>query len=275
MKRTIKFMAMSLLLTGVLVGCDKKTEEVKVEDPKVEEPKVEAPKVEAPKVEEPKVEEAPKVDEAMYLKAAFEATCVKVHVNDAEKQKETLDAIYARYGFDGEKFAAAQKLMVTNTITTAAITEKMKLCNKELAVQLKEKESEVLLAALLKDPKVKDPKVKDSENHPVKPKPKPSVSYEGLYRGTISAVGFTKAKVRITVKRGNKVIASMKGYREGKKFTIPMSGKVSKGGKFSLSGKNGTATAKLSGSLKKTSAAGTVSGSIFKKAYSASFNAKK
>ncbi len=268
MKNTFKLLALSLLAAGFLSACPK-TEEP-AEEPKVEvkeEPKVEVK--EEPKVEE---KEEVKVDEAMYLKAAFETTCVKAHVNDAEKLKETLTEVYARYGYDETKFGVAQKSMVENLSTTTALKEKMKLCTKEIAEQLKEKSSE----DLLKDVKAEDPKKDDKETIKKDLKNVVAVSsLSGKYTAGINATDFTATNVAITVKKNNDILASFKGKREGKLFNMILRGKVSKTGSFTASGKKGTSSAKISGSIKKGVASGSVSGSINKKSYKARFNAKK
>ncbi len=264
MKNTSKLLAMSLLAAGFLTACPKGEEpaaEVKVEVPEV------VKEVVKEEVKEP-VKEEVKVDEAMYLKAAFETTCVKAHINDAEKLKETLAEVYARYGYDEAKFGDAQKAMMENVSTTTALGEKMKLCTKEIAGQLKEKSSEDLMKAEVKadDTKADGEKVV---------KKAPAVVYTGKYKANVSATGFTGTAMSITVKKDNKVLASFKGKREGKLFSLILRGEVKKGGVFTATGKKGTATASITGTIKKGSAVGSVSGSINKKPYNTRFNAKK
>ncbi|GEM_PF-6006378 len=267
MKSTFKLLALSLLAAGFLSACPKgeepkeepKEEEVVKEEVKKEEPKEEVKK------EEPK-EEPAKVDEAMYLKAAFETTCVKAHVNDAEKLKETLTEVYARYGFDEAKFGAAEKSMAENASTTTALKEKMKLCTKEIAGQLKEKSSEDLLKTEVKKDE-KDPKKDPTGDHNHTPK----TNLAGKYKSAVNAVGFSGAKIGLTVKKDNSVLCSFKGKREGKLFSYVLRGKIQKNGSFSANKKG----VKISGSIKKGTASGSLSGSINKKAFKARFNAKK
>lgn len=265
MKSTFKILFLGLVAVGMLTGCPK-AEETPPEEPKVEEPTAEEPKVEEPVVEEPKVEEpAAEVDEAMYIKAAYEVTCVKAKIEDTETQKGILAEVYPRYGFTEETFGAAEKTMAETTSATEAVKSKMEGCTPEVAAAFKTAGADV---------EAKPEEVKKEEGKTEK-KPAKAAVKDGKYNGAVTGGGLTDGGVKITVKDGGKtILAKFQGKREGSKFIIPMKGTIAKDGNFTMSGKKGQHTASAKGRFKGGVANARITGSVNKKGLNVTFTAK-
>ncbi len=261
MKRTLKMLLLGVVAAGLMTGCPK-GEEAKTDEPKQEEPKQEEPKQEEPKEEEPKEEEPEKVevDEAMYIKAGYEVTCVRAKVEDTETQKGILTEVYARYGFTEESFAAAEKQLAETPSVQEAIKTKMEACTPEAAAGFKEAGAE-------------DKPAEEEKKEEKTEKKKPAFK-GGKFAGTVTGGGVTEGKIDVTIKDDMTGYAKFSGKREGKKFNIPMKGSVGKDGKFTFTGGRGANKGTATGVVKSGTANGRIKGSIHQKAFSVTFNAK-
>jgi len=268
MKRTLIF-PLGILVVGLLVGCDdKKTPQAEdptpVTDP-TPEPQT-AAQVEEPPKEEPKAE----VDKEVFIKAAFEVTCVRARITDSEAQKETLAEVFPRYGFDEGSFADAEKSLADETTVQEAVKARMEACTDELAAKLKDSGADAIAAAAADEPVVADTKTADKKKAPAKP-----AVEAGRYSGAVTGGGLENAKLDITVRNDGGISANFVGSREGKRFALGLKGDLAKDGKFNLSGEKGSLNAKVTGAFKSGLASGQVTGRINEKGLSAAFNAKK
>ena len=271
MKRTLLPIGL-LLVLGLLVGCDDKKEET----PTTEEPAAEQPAVEAP-AEEPAVEEAPveepkaEVDKEVFIKAAYEVTCVRAKIEDSEQQKEILAEVFPRYGFDETSFADAEKALAGETTVQEAIKSCMENCTSELAAKLKTEGADGTAAAAAGEEKPAEEKAEaKTEKKPAKPAVDP-----GRYSGAVNGGGLEDAKIDINITSDHKISANFVGKREGKRFALGLKGELSKDGKFTLSGEKGNLNARVTGAFKSGLASGQVTGKINEKGLNAAFNAKK
>lgn len=268
MKRTLIF-PLGILVVGLLTGCpDKKTAEPE-EPTTVTEPTPEP--TTAAQVEEPPVVEEPKaeIDKEVFIKAAFEVTCVRARITDSEAQKETLAEVFPRYGFDEASFAEAEKSLEGETTVQEAVKARMEGCTDELAAKLKEAGADAEPAAAEK-PAEDDTKKADAKKAPAKP-----AVEDGRYSGAVSGGGLENAKLDINVRKDGGISANFTGSREGKRFALGLKGDLDKNGKFNLSGEKGALNAKVTGAFKSGLASGQVTGRINDKGLSAAFNAKK
>lgn len=267
MKRTIEIVLAALLVAGLSTGCKDEqkddttdttatAETTTTENETTEDAETTADEADAASAE---VE----VDEPMYIKAAYEVTCVKAKIEDPEKQTAILAEVYPRYGFEtAEAFAAAEAEMKDSESVKMALEEKMKGCTVEVAEGFEEAG-----AAAAEEGEEEEAAKKDA------PK-KPSLGYEpGSYKGTVSGGGITDGKVTVAVRADGKATGVFTGKREGKGFLISLKGEVGKDGKFRMKGGKGN-TAMVTGTVKGDTANGKIDGLINKQKYSVAFTAK-
>lgn len=268
MIRILKMITLGLVAAGLLVGCPKGDDDAKAEEPTEEtkeETKEEEAKEEA-KEEEEEEEETAEVDKEMYIKAAYEVTCVRAKVEDSETQKEILAEIYPRYGFTEESFTAAEGQLKDETTVQEAVKSKMDACTPEIAAAFKSAGAD---AEAKGEEEAEKEEAKDTEKKAAKPAVKP-----GKYTGAVTGGGLTDGKIEVTVRDDQGIYAKVSGKREGKRFLIPMKGSLSKDGQFNLSGKKGQNSLNAKGRVGKGAAAGRLTGQINRKPISVAFNAK-
>ena len=265
MKQTLKLFLLGLLTAGVMTGCDKKddtattttAEQTAAQTAAQVEPAVTA----AQTAEQTAAQTAAQVDKELFIKAAFEVTCVRAKVADTETQKAILTEVFARYGFTEESFGLAETALTAETTVQEAIKSKMEACTPELAAKLKEAGADAAGATAVADPKE------------VKKPAKPAVA-PGKYTGSVSGGGLEDAEIEITVKDDMTIYAKFNGKREGKKVLIPMKGTLAKDGAFTLSGEKGPNNLSATGRIKENTANGKMTGTINAKGLSVTFNAK-
>ena len=260
MKRSLKLLCVGLLAAGLLTACpgDKPKEEppaTAAQTTPKEEPKKEPDAAPA--------EEAPAVDEANYNKALFERTCVTAKIEDVEKQKAIIAEINARYGFDDTTWTAAAEAMKDKPEVQSALETKMKDCTPEMA--------EGFAKA---DGAEGDKPAEDGKEGGDKPKAPAKVWKEGAYSAAVNGGGMQNTKIDIKINADGKVTARLQGKREDKGFSIPATGEIGKDGKFTLSGSQAQNNARVSGTFKSGQITGTITGSVHKKPFKASYNAK-
>lgn len=266
MKRTLLF-PLGLLVVGLIAGCPKE-EAPKTEEPTPTEP---TPTPTTAAQEEPKpVEEPPaaEVDKEVFIKAAYEVTCVRAKIEDTEAQKAILAEVFPRYGFDEASFAAAEKTLAGETTVQEAIKSKMEACTPELAAKLKEAGADAAAAAPTEEVK------EDGKPEAKKVAAKPAVE-AGRYSGAVTGGGLEDATLDITVRNDQGISANFVGKREGKRFALGLKGDLAKDGKFTLSGEKGPLNASVTGAFKSGTAVGQITGKINEKGLSAAFNAAK
>ena len=219
-------------------------------------------------------EKAPEVDETMFIKAYYEVTCVQAHVSDPGKAKEIIAEIMPRYGFDEAGYKAAETALGSKPNVTAALKVKMESCTKEAAEGfLKAGATDAPPAEAGADAGTPEAdagaKVEEKKKAPPKPKFAKSVTQRG-----INSDGVVKGQLNIKTAKGGTLIGTFRGQREGRAFNIPLRGKVSNSGTFTVSGKQGSNNVKVSGKLGAKSATGTIKGSINKRPVTIKVNAK-
>jgi hypothetical protein len=229
---------------------------------------------------EDKPEDTPaaEVDETMFIKAFYEVTCVQTRVEDAGKAKEIIAEIMPRYGFDEASYKAAEAAVAKKPNVEAALKAKMESCTtKEYAEGLLKAGAPATDAPTAEadagtaeaDAGTAEAPVEDKPKTPPKPKFASSVSQRGINSG-----GVAKGQFSLKNPKRDLLIGSFKGIREGRPFNIPLSGKVSNNGSFTVSGKQGSNNVSVSGKLGKSSATGTLKGSINKQPLTIRINAR-
>ena len=278
MNRSVLPLLLACVSLGLFSGCDKE-EVVVVEDPAIlEDPIVEDPVAEEPVVEEPVVEEDPALegdavegeglDEALFNKAYYEATCVQSQIEDPERQNAILDEIYARYGFEADSYKTAREQMAEAEHVKMALKTRMEKCTKEVAETF-EKAGAVEEGAAVAEEETTEEKTEDN-----KPKA-PVMAYKaGNYsdRG-INFANIKNATVLIKAGKDGSFTGSFEGRRD-KAFDIPFRGKIGKDGKFTANGRTRFNSVSVQGQATKDAAVGTVSGTIDNQKYKIRFTAK-
>ncbi len=266
MKRTLKFVLAALLVAGVSTGCDKsgeaggETTTTATAETTVAET-TPAAETTAEADTTPDAGAAAAVDEAMYIKAAYEVTCVKAKIEDPEKQKTILAEVYPRYGFEtAEAFTAAETSMAGAESVKMALEEKMKNCTVEAA--------EGFQTAGAADGETAEKPAEETK------KAAPKLSYTpGGYSGTVGGGGIEGGTIKLTATDDGKATGVFKGKREGKSFLIALKGEIGKDGKFRLNGGKGN-SAQVSGTLKGDKANGKIDAIVNKQKFTVAFSAK-
>lgn len=266
MIRNFKLIVVGLAATSMLVGCPKD------ETPEVEEPTEETTEEEAEETEEEaeeeeeEEEEAAEVNKEMYIKAAYEVTCVRAKVDDSETQKEILAEVYPRYGFTAESFTAAEGQLKDETTIQEAVRSRMENCTPEIAAAFKTAGAEAEDAAESDEKTEKDDTKKAAPKGP---------ALAGRYKGSLSGGGIEGGSIEMNVRDDLRVSGKVEGKREGQRFMLPLSGTVAKDGKMRLTAKKGQNNVSISGGINKGVASGQVTGQIHKKALKVNFTLKQ
>ena len=191
------------------------------------------------------------VDEAKFLNAFYESTCVKAHVTDEEKQKEILAKVMERYEFAAEDFEKARGQMEEKESIKIALKTRMDKCNKKAAESY----------------------LKVGSTEEVE-KPKPSTpSFFGTKTQSVNSAGIN-GTLRMNFTNKYTVSGTLTGKREGAFFNIPIKGTVGKDGGFRGNGKQGTNRVSFQGNVSKSGATGMMDATINKQTAKISINAK-
>ena len=114
------------------------------------------------------------------------------------------------------------------------------------------------------------------EEEKAKPKPKPKPPVTGRLTAEIKGEsGFEKAELQLMVAKDYTISGKFSGRREGKGFSLSLSGDLTKDNQISLSGESGKNKAEVKGTLSKSGASTKVTGKIWQQAFSTSMNAQK
>lgn len=230
-------------------------------------------------------ETADVINEPLFLKAYFEATCVQAQIEDPEEQTAILEEVYARYGFDEESFKAARKAKAQEAHIKMALDTRMEKCTPELAKSFEEAGS---VATADGDMGVEatdagetdagedaaDAGSEEAAKEEKKPK-KPTRRYKtGAYADRGMRVGdISQGEMLLTFSDKGTVSGYFKGKREGKAFNLPFKGSVSNDGSFRIRGNLGQNSISGSGGASKTRAVGVINGKINGKGYKIRFSA--
>lgn len=268
MKRTLELLCIGLVAGGLLTGCPKKEEPTPTPATAAQTNAKPQTAAQAPPqtAAQTAAQEAP-VNAENYANALFEVSCVRAKVEDTEKQKSIIDEVYARYGFDEESFAKAQEAMKDKADVAAALTAKMAECTPEKAASFGS------AAAGTNAGTAEQPKEEEVKK-PTEKKPAAAWKAGGYQDQSITGAKFDKAQVRLSVKDDGKVTGSFQGSREGKGFSIPVTGEMSKDGQFTASGSRQANTARVSGRYKDGQITGAIQGSINKEGFRVNYVAK-
>ncbi len=214
------------------------------------------------------------VDETMFIKAYFEVTCVQTRLDDPGKIKEIIAEVMPRYGFDETTYKAAEAAVAKKPNIEAALKAKMEGCaTKEYAEGLLTAGATTADAATA-DAGTADAGAPDAKAEETpKPKPKPKFASSVTQRN-IKGSGVSKGMLTIKNPKKDVLIGAFKGVREGRAFNFSLSGKVASNGSFTVSGKQGSNNVSITGKLGKSSATGTLKGSINKQPVSLKVNAR-
>ena len=204
------------------------------------------------------------VDEAMFISAYYETTCVQAKIADPGKQKEIMSEIHARYGFDADSFKSAQTSVGEQANVKLALESRMKDCTEEAAEGFA-KAGSVAVTDEKEDPK-------DEKKTP----PKPSLKYKvDTYTARGLSIGdINQGEIVVSFTKDAKVKGFFKGKREGKFFNIPLKGSIDKGGTFNANGRSGRNNVSVTGGASMSSATGQVQGNINSKGFKLRFTAK-
>lgn len=269
MKKLSTLLLAGLLLAGLSTGCkDKKHEEDAATQEQAANEAAAEKEADEEAIEEPEEaeeegdadEDAPEIDEAMFIKAAYEVSCVKAKIDDPEEQKEILEVVYPRYGFETvEEYAVAETALKDSTSVKTALDEKMKDCTVEIAKAFKTAGAAEEAAEA------------EEEGDDKKPS-KPKAAYkQGTFRGSLSGAGIESGKVNCTAFSGQ-LKCLISGKAEGKGFSIPATGKINSNGSYSAKGERSGNTASMSGQLRGSNGSGKVTLSVFKRDYTTNWN---
>lgn len=268
MKRTLEILLIGLMAGGLLTGCPKKGGDEGTETNSATAEQAENnTTAEEPAETTAEVEEEPEVDQENYANALFEVSCVRAQVEDTEQQKTIIDEVYARYGFDGESFAAAQTAMAGKADIDAALKSKMEKCTPELAAGFAKAGEEAGTNGATNAGE-------EDKKEEVKKAPAKSWKSGGFADNGVTGGGLEMGKLRINITDEGKVTGAFQGKREGKGFSIPLKGEISKDGSFKASGNKGPNNARVNGRYKSNTLTGAIQGSINKKGYRVNFTAK-
>lgn len=265
MKRTLELLCVGLVAGAMLTGCPKKTEETPETAAQTNNaPAATATQTAAATAAQTAAQAEP-VNEENYNKALFEKTCVTAKIEDTEKQKAIIDEIYARYGFDAESFAKAQEEMKDKPEVSAALTAKMADCTPELAASFEKAEAAGTNAGTT-----------GAEEKKEETKKAPAKAWKsGAFQdGNITGGGLEGAKLKIKINDDGKVAGSFQGRREGKAFSIPVTGTIDKDATFSARGDRGPNNARVKGRYKSDQVMGSIEGAINKQKFKVNFTAK-
>ena len=267
MKRTLELLCIGLVAGGLLTGCPNKPEETPATATQTIPP---APQTAAqPATAAQTAAQVEPVNEENYNAALFEMTCVRAKVEDTEKQKSIIEEVYARYGFDEESFNAAQTQMKDKPDVAAALTAKMNDCTPELAESFAQAPAEGTNAGTTGAAAADDAKPDD------KKKPAAKAWKAGAYSdGAVKGGNLEAAQLRIKVNDDGKVAGSFQGKREGKGFSIPVTGEMGKSGTFTASGNRGPNNARITGRYKSGQLQGGIQGTINKQGFRVTYVAK-
>lgn len=279
MKLTLKNLFIALATAGLLLPACKKGEdapepaaqEATAEAAPAEEEAEAAPEEQA-QADEEAAEEAPvEVNEDMYIKAAYEVTCVNAKLDDPARAGEIKQEIYARYGFTEESFVQAEEALKDRESVKMAVSTRMESCTAELAAKLGEAGAEVAEA----ETEEAAEEAAEETAQAKKPAPKPTpAKVGGLRARNISGGAFEGAELRLNVRADFKVSGEFRGKREGAQFVIPVSGEVAKNGELRATGERQGNSVALSGKLTSAGASGSLQGSVHQKPYNVTFNAQ-
>lgn len=271
MKRSLELLCIGLLAGGLLTGCPKKEEptpatatQTAAQTPP---PQTAAQTPPPQTAAQTAAQEAP-VNAENYANALFEVSCVRAKIEDTEKQKSIIDEVYARYGFDEASFNKAQEAMKDKADVQAALTSKMAECTPEKAASFGTAAAPATNAGTAAQTAGKD------EKKPTEKKPAAAWKAGAYQDPAISGAKLEKAQLRLNVKDDGKVNGSFQGTREGKGFSIPISGEMAKDGQFTASGSRGPNTARVSGRYKDGQVQGAIQGSINKEGFRVNYIAK-
>ena len=262
---------------GLLSGACKKEVEAPLEDEPVIVPgsEVVTPEVIEPEpVVEPEPvieEEAAEIDQALYINALYETTCVAARVMEVGRQKEIRDEIYARYGFTEESFTAAREQMKGDASLEQALKVRMEQCT---SAEIAEGYAKAGQAAMAADMGV-DMEEEKEEEKVKRPSRKYSTSGAYTQRGIRSGT-FNQGELRLTFAANKRASGQFTIKADGVLVNIPLSGSISDDGAFSMSGSRGANNSlRVSGTATTKSASGSMSGKVNATAFNASVNAQR
>ena len=279
-----EMMRSQLVLCGLLClglglsACNKDKESGEETETEVvtEEPTIEEPATEEPVVEEPVAQQdagladagvvVAEVDEALFITALYEATCVQGCIEDTEKQKSILDEVYARYGFDEESFKAANEKLGEQANVQSALKLRMEKCT---SVEVAEGFAKAGDAA-------EETTEEDKKEDAVK-KPAPKFSTTGAYvqRG-VRMGSFNQGELRLSFSSGNTVSGQFKIKADTVLVKIPLRGRINKDGSFTANGQKGANNSlRITGNATTKKATGSISGKINGTDVRSSMNAQK
>lgn len=239
------------------------TEEPTTEEPAIEEAATEEPVAQADAGTDAAAEN--EVDEALFITALYETTCVQGRIEDTEKQKSILDEIYARYGFDEESFKAANDKLGEQANVQSALKLRMEKCT---SVEVAESFAKAGDATEETTEEKKDEEVK---------KAAPKFSTTGAYvqRG-VRMGNFNQGELRLSFSSSNTVSGQFKIKADTVLVKIPLRGRINKDGSFNASGQKGANNSlRITGNATTKAATGSISGTINGTSVSSGMNAKK
>lgn len=285
---TLKFLLVGLLATGLFApGCDQVKKLTGGEQAQPEETTVteETKPEETPPTEQPPTEEPPaavadagadtktpdagqpaaaadaggdtaaapiEVDEAKFINAFYETTCVQAQIADVEKQKEIKAKILERYEFSEESYDQARGQLEEKEGTKLALKARMEKCNKKAA--------EGFL------------KAGSAEVEATKPVAK-APDFLGSRTQAINSGGIS-GKLNINFTKKMTVNGNFSGKKEGVFFNIPLQGAVDKDGSFKGLGRQGANQIRFNGKASKNGAVGVIEATINKQSTKINISAK-
>lgn len=264
MKRTLKILLVGLIAGGLLTGCPKKDDEATTDEPT--QTATQEPTQTATQPEPAQTAAQIEVNEENYGKALFEVSCVKAKIDDTEQQKAIITEVHARYGFDEESFAQAQEAMKDKPDVQAALTSKMEECTPELAAGFAKAGGD--------DADAGTAEADESDEKQEAKKPAKAWKSGAFTDNSVSGGGLEKGILKLKVNDDGRVLGSFQGTREGKGFSIPVKGEMSKDGKFQARGNKGPNQARVTGRYKSGQLNGSIQGSINKKGLRVNYTAK-
>jgi hypothetical protein len=183
---------------------------------------------------------------------------------EAEKvdMKKVEESILGKYGFEPDSYKKAEKKYGEDEEVSKKIDTMLEECTAEKAKAF---------AGMGEEAGTE----KKKEEAKAKPAPTPPVTGR-LTAKVEGKSGFEKAELTVMVSKDYTVSGNFSGRREGKGFSLSLSGDLSKDdNQLSLTGESGKNNVEVKGTLSKSGASTKVTGSIWEQAFSASMNAQK
>lgn len=276
MKRTVLFAVSALLIGSVAaVGCDEPDEEAEQQQEELGDQAAELTEEPVEQPEEPEYEE-PEFNEDLFVLAAYEKACVETEIDDEERAAAIHEEIFARYGFDEERFGEASEHFGDDEMVELAIETRMERCDRERARRFAEQgagEMEDAEEADREAARSVNEARADSGDEIITDGPQPPTVGELI--AELEGGGFEDTSLVLRVRRNFDIGGQFRGEFNGTDFMIPISGEVGeRNDQIDATGERGGFRVGITGNVTEGGASGQISGTIDGQDFQMRYNAQ-